>query len=288
MAMPDNVGQGVRPAAVAGQFYPSEAGALRAMVRDCYAGPLGPGEAPAVGDGPRRVVGIVAPHAGYEYSGPCAAWAYAEAARDGRPEAAVILGVNHRGMGAPLALSPARGWQTPLGTAPLARELAEKLRARTPLLEPDARAHAWEHSLEVQVPFLQFVYGDLPILPIAIGRASLEAVLALGAALGALAREHDLLLVASTDFSHQVSAEVAARQDRLALEQIATMQPLGLVQTVAERGITMCGVLPTAVLLTAALAAGAGEARVLHYHTSGDVTGDRAQVVGYGAAAIYR
>ena len=227
------------------------------------------------------------PHAGYPYSAQCAAWAFAEVADDGRPEAAVLLGVNHRGLGAPLALSPATGWATPLGIMPVDQALGTRLRALDPAVVADARAHAQEHSLEVQVPFLQWLFQELPILPLAIGWASAQEVFRLGHALAELAREHDLLLIASTDFSHYIPQAEAEQLDKQALERIAAVDAEGLLRVVRDQGITMCGVLPVAAVLVAASLSGVQEGRILHYHTSGDVTGDRREVVGYGAVALY-
>lgn len=279
----------LRQAAVAGYFYPQHAGALREEIEGAFLSPLGPGALPEVNpSGSRRLVGIIAPHAGYIFSAQGAAWSFAEVARDGRPGTAVLLGVNHRGQGAALALSPDDAWVTPLGACPVATELGKTLRDIDPDVVPDAWAHRQEHSIEVQVPFLQYLFGELPILPILIGRASVDAVLRLGQSLAALAKEHDLLIIASTDFSHYVSHDIARRLDEAALEAIAALQPTQLIDTVLGKDITMCGVLPVAALLEAARTLGAQSASILHYHTSGDVTGDRGAVVGYGAAAVYR
>lgn len=281
--------QRIRPAAVAGMFYPGATGALRAAIETAFTSPLGPGAIPTVGTGAQRLLGIVAPHAGYLYSGAGAAWAYAEVARDGRPDAAVILGIDHYAYfaSAPLALSSADGWATPLGVMPVASELATALREASAPVVIDDTAHAREHSLEVQLPFLQYLFGDLPILPIAVGNADTDAVLALGAALAELSRTRRLLLVASTDFSHQVPQAVAREQDARALACIADVDPTGLIDTVRTHDISMCGYLPTAVLLAAARALAIAQGAILHYHTSGDVTGDMQRVVGYGTAALY-
>ncbi|HOS44409.1 MAG TPA: AmmeMemoRadiSam system protein B, partial [Armatimonadota bacterium] len=210
---------------------------------------------------------------------------------DGRPAGAVILGVNHARYytaDSALALSSAAGWATPLGVMPVARELGGALRALDADVGVDDLSHAHEHSLEVQVPFLQYLFGELPILPIAVGHTTRDAVLALGMALATLCAAHDLLLIASTDFSHQVPAEVARERDALALDRIRAVDPLGLLAVVAARDISMCGSLPTAIALVAAKAMGVEDGAVLHYHTSGDVTGDTRQVVGYGAVALQK
>ena len=280
--------RGIRQPIVAGQFYPRQPDALRASIERAFCASLGPGAVPTVQAGPRRLAGIVVPHAGYPYSAACAAWSYAAVARDGRPQAAILLGVNHRGIGAPIALSPAAGWATPLGIAPVDTELAAQLQELDPTLLSDARAHAAEHSLEVQLPFLQFLFGELPILPISIGLAADAEVMRLGQALAALAAQHDILLIASTDFSHYLTQSEAETLDRLALQCIAEVDAEGLLRIVRERKITMCGVLPVAATLTAADILGVQTGTLLHYQTSGDVTGDRQEVVGYGAAALYR
>jgi len=285
----NRVNRRIRRPAVAGYFYPQDATALREAIEGAFLSPLGPGTLPEVNTpGPRCLVGLVAPHAGYPYSAQCAAWSYFAAARDGIPETAMLLGVNHRGAGSPLALSPDDGWMTPLGISPVDAALGQRLRELAPQAVPDAGAHAAEHSIEVQAPFVQYLFGELPILPILIGHLSDDEVMLLGRALAALAKERDLLIIASTDFSHYVSQETAFRLDRAALDAIAAVQPAALIDTVRRRDISMCGVLPVTALLAAAQALGARSASVLHYHTSGDVTGDRQAVVGYGAAAIFR
>jgi AmmeMemoRadiSam system protein B len=277
----------IRPPAVAGQFYPDAPDLLRRMIGEAFHAALGPGELPAVGAGPRRLLGIVSPHAGYPYSGAGTAWGLAAAARDGRPAAVVILGVNHRGLGEAVALSPALGWATPLGVMPVAQALGAALRVRVPELHFDAAAHALEHSLEVLVPFLQVVFGEIPIVPIALGAIHEATAQTLGEALAELATTHELLIVASSDFSHYVSHAEAARLDWMVLERIAAVDPGGVLRTVREWEITMCGVWPVVVALVAAQRLRCtGE--ILHYHTSGEVSGDRSAVVGYGTAAIWR
>jgi len=288
--MVNDASASIRPAVVAGLFYPDDPRELQQELIRAFLAPLGPGYTPTVATTPasRRIIGVVVPHAGYQYSGAAAAWSYAALAKYGRPAAVVLLGVNHHGVGAPLALSPATGWATPLGVLPLAGTLAARLHELAPGVIPDMRAHAQEHSLEVQAPFLQYLFGEIPILPIAISRATHEQLALLGQALAQLARETDLIIVASSDFSHYITQSQAERLDGLALARIVDIDPIGLYTTVHEHEITMCGVAPVTVMLFAAQALGAQSAQMLHYHTSGDVTGDRRQVVGYGAAAIYR
>jgi hypothetical protein len=234
------------------------------------------------------MMGVVVPHAGYAYSASGAAWAYAAMAADGRPGAAVMLGVNHRGVGAPLALSPARGWATPLGVMPVAHALSAQLQRLDEDLTLDEHAHRHEHSIEVQLPFLQILFGELPIIPISLGHASPVQLARLGHALAFLAAQHDIVCVASTDFSHYLPAREAIILDRLALQMIASIDPTGLLETVRAHHITMCGVLPVTAMLMAAQEQGIHAGQILHYHTSGDVTGEREAVVGYGTAVLSR
>ena len=277
----------IRPPAVAGTFYPREPEALRAALDDAFCSPLGPGSASPVAPA-REVFGLICPHAGYIYSAQAAAWAFAQLADTETPQAVVLLGVNHRGIGAPLALSGADGWATPLGIAPIARDMTARLRELDSALLIDERAHRQEHSLEVQLPFLQARFGDISIIPIVLAAPEQQEVLRLGTALSVLAREVRLLFVASTDFSHYIPQREAEARDQRALAEIARVDARGLLAVVQRQGITMCGVLPVATLLEAARGAGITTATVLHYHTSGDVTGDHQQVVGYGAAVLYR
>jgi AmmeMemoRadiSam system protein B len=278
----------VRAPAVAGSFYPAAPEELRQAIASAFRSPRGPDAVPEYESGGGRLVGVMAPHAGYVYSGAAAAWGYAAMARAGRPHAVVILGVNHRGIGASIALSAAAGWETPLGISPVDRELGHQLLQLDADVQIDARAHALEHSLEVHIPFIQSVFHDVPIVPIAISAASFPAVQRLGEALAVLARERTIVLLASSDLSHFQPQEVAVRQDHQAMACVQAIDPTGLWSTVREQGITMCGVLPVASMLTAARALGANRTSLLQYYTSGDVSGDTRQVVGYGTIAVYR
>lgn len=278
----------VRRPAVAGQFYPGDARALRDAVLEACRPPLGPGALPEAPTRPRRLLGVMCPHAGYQFSAQGAAWSFAEMAAEPHPGAVVLLGVNHRDIGAPIALSPATGWETPLGIMPVGTALGETLRSLDEEIIPDTHAHQYEHSLEVQVPFLQVLFGEIPIIPIVLGHPTTESVMRLGQALAELAREQDLLIIASSDMSHYLPQREAEVLDRLALQRVAAVDAAGLLDVVRQRRISMCGVMPVAALLAAAATFDGHAGKILHYHTSGDVTGDRQEVVGYGAAAIYR
>lgn len=278
----------VRLSVVAGQFYPSTAGTLHQAIEQAFLSPLGPGVLPQLRPvrATEKMFGVVVPHAGFMYSAPAAAWAFAELARGGKPEAVILLGVNHRGVGSSIAVSPASGWQTPFGIMPIARQLIEELLRDNAMVCSDAIAHAGEHSLEVEVPFLQYLFGKVLLLPIALGHLSFREIVALGTSLADLAKTHDLVFVASSDFSHYLPAEQARCLDMLAIQSIIEIDPQGLWDIVRTKQISMCGVIPVAVMLVAAQIMGIKKGKLLHYHTSGDVTGDQSEVVGYGAVVI--
>ncbi len=277
----------VRPAAVAGSFYEDDPERLRASMEECFLHRLGPGRRPeVVKDGPRRIVGLVCPHAGFQYSGAAAAWAYEALARDGRPDTVVLLGTNHRLTGAPASLSPAHEWATPLGRLRLDDELCAALRAYAGLQEDDL-AHEFEHSIEVQLPWLQFLYGDnLQICPISLGHLRPSTMQGLAETLAQALASRNAVIIASSDFSHYVPQETARELDRAALDKIAALEAEELLAVVEETNITMCGVVPVAVMLAAARRLGGAQGRVLTYYTSGDIAGDRRAVVGYAAVAI--
>ncbi len=265
----------IRQPAVAGQFYPSRPDQLERDVRKFLGARIEPGPA----------VGAVVPHAGYVYSGPVAGAVYARLAI---PRRAVVLCPNHTGRGAPAALDPSDAWRTPLGDVPLARGLADRLLALAPSLEEDAGAHRQEHSLEVQLPFLQVRRPDVEIVPVSLGATSLPLCREVGEALATLVREEKdpPVVLASSDMNHYESRAVGRAKDDLALARVAALDAEGLFETVIERSITMCGVLPTTALLFAARDLGASRAEVAARRDSGDETGDDSSVVGYAGVVI--
>lgn len=265
----------VRRPAVANQFYPGDPHRLHYEV-----GRL-------MGDikGEERAIGVVAPHAGYMYSGHVAGAVYA---RVHVPQRCIILGPNHTGFGADVAVMADGVWDMPLGAVPICSEVASQILTHCPLAENDAEAHIYEHSLEVQVPFLQYRQKDLEIVPICLSRLSYEDCEALGLAIGKVISKQpgDVLIVASTDMTHYEPQEQAEEKDRLAIERIMALDPKGLYSTVLGHRITMCGYIPTVVTLVAALTLGATGAELVKYATSGDITGDYRQVVGYSGIVI--
>jgi len=265
----------LRAPAVAGQFYPGRKSVLASELSRLI---------PAVTDR-RRALGVMSPHAGYVYSGAVAGRTFAAVTI---PPEVLILGPNHHGVGHQAAVYSRGGWETPLGVVPIAEQLADAVLAACPTTAADTTAHRFEHSLEVQVPFLQSLAPAVAIVPLCIGRVSLDALLALGNGLVAALHTRPVLplIVASTDMTHFESGESARRKDQMALQHVLALDPEGLYRTVSANRISMCGVLPTVVMLQAARALGATGAELVCYANSGEVTGDQDEVVGYAGVIV--
>lgn len=286
----------VRDPAVAGRFYEARPEALKASVRECFTHPLGPGRLPQVAtDGPGRIAALVSPHAGFIFSGPAAANGFAALAADGIPETVVILGPSHYSSDRRAALSTADAWRTPLGEVELDAALGEAILSKCDLVVADDRPHRLEHSLEVQVPFLQFVYGDRAprICPICVRSYPMyptEQIAAdaraIGEAIAEVAAGRRVVLIASTDLSHQMPQDVAEKLDRMVIDAILAVDPERLLKTVAEGEISTCGPVPVAIALAFCRATGRTSAKLLRYYTSGDIIGDRSGVVGYASAVV--
>ncbi len=276
----------VRRPAVAGSFYPREANELTRLLEECFVThPLGPrgAESPT----PSLLGGMV-PHAGYVYSGACAAHFYSSLDKD--IDSVVLMGVNHRGEGAKVALSPADYWETPLGRVRVDRGLGEILKDQIPFLVEDERAHRQEHSIEVQIPFLQRVLGKFSFLPVSISHLSEQECIYLGQVIAHMCESEATkgkrtVLIASSDLSHYLPPKETERLDRLAVEQVLSLEPLGLLNTVQRADISMCGVFPTTALLVAARTLGAKGAQLLKHCHSGHVA-PMNRVVGYASVAV--
>ncbi|MCX8053144.1 MAG: AmmeMemoRadiSam system protein B [Armatimonadetes bacterium] len=281
-----------RRPAVAGMFYEADEKSLRESIERCFLGMLGPGRLPAsTRKDERKIIGLVCPHAGYIYSGAAAAHSYLALAEEGLPEIAVILGPNHHGLGEPVAVATDSTWITPLGNARVDTETADAILEHSHYAREDNLAHVREHSLEVQVPLLQYLGGDsIRIVPIALahmGPTSTRAVVSdLGSSIAKALANKNAVVIASTDLTHYESKAAAQTKDALVLERIVNLDPEGLLRVVEQNSISMCGVVGTAVTIEACKNLGASSARKLAYYTSGDVTGDTKQVVGYAAVAV--
>ncbi|MGI6483742.1 MAG: AmmeMemoRadiSam system protein B, partial [Methanobacterium sp.] len=228
------------------------------------------------------------PHAGYEFSGPVAAFSYLELAEDGLPETVLILCPNHTGMGSGLSTMTQGGWQTPLGEVPIDTEFARKLVDNYPLMDDEPSAHIQEHSCEVQLPFLQELGQDFKLVPICMMMQDLETSQELGGAIALTAQElgQDLVVIASTDFTHQMPHKVAVAQDKKVLDAIESFDEQEMFKRIISNNVTMCGYGPVATTMAASKAMGAHDATILKYATSGDTSGNYTSVVGYGSAVF--
>ena len=279
-----------RKPAVAGHFYPADRNELIRSIEESFLHRLGPGRLPEASTKRiRQSVGFIVPHAGYMYSGPIAAHAYYHLALEGPPEVVIIVGPNHHGIGSLVAVSNESVWETPLGEVEVDRDVARELAVRSKYLDIDDKAHTYEHSIEVQIPFLQFIFGTrFKIVPIAILHQTLEVSRDLAQAIKHTASELklDYVILASSDFTHYEPHEIALKKDSIALDSIKRLDPEGLFASIEKYNITMCGPGAVSTLLYTSRLEGAREAQVLKYATSGDVTGDKSWVVGYAAVKI--
>ena len=261
----------MRQTTVAGQFYPRSPKDLKKELSRCFKD---------IEIKPRDIIGAVVPHAGYVYSGEVAAHAYALL-----PEADtyVFFGPNHTGYGSAVALSQDT-WVTPLGVVDTDRELGKLLAGS--IADYDEVAHRFEHSIEVQIPFLQHRFAEgFKVLPICMGLQDEETAVEVGleVARAAKASGKKVVFIASSDFTHYQSAEKASDNDHYLIDPVIKMDIPEFYRRREERNITACGFGPIAATIAASGEHGAGKASLLKYATSGDVTGDRSQVVGYAA-----
>jgi hypothetical protein len=278
----------VRRPVVASQFYEGDAEALKVQITDCFLHKLGPQKVPEINKHayPRNIVGLICPHAGYIYSGPVAASAFYELAQDGKPDTIVLLGPNHTGFGSGLSIMREGTWRTPLGDVEVDTELADAILHETPLLDVDEIAHRYEHSIEVQLPFLQFLYGgDFKIVPICFLMQDFQSAVEVGRALTEALDASNTLVIASSDMTHYEPAKAAAAKDQTALKAVIALDSKGFYETVERLNITACGYAPITALLTYANGVCA-EATLLNYRNSGDVSGDHSSVVGYAAVSF--
>lgn len=263
-----------RQPVVAGRFYPGDTRKLGDEVRRLASG------------GPReKAVAIIAPHAGYMYSGSVAGHIYSSIEI---PDTVIVIGPNHTGLGKRVALMTGGAWVTPLGTVEVDAAFADALLRSSRLITADRQAHESEHSIEVQLPFIQSINKDALIVPLTVMNASAKECLELGKAIADTIKElgRGALIVASSDMNHYESDAVTRRKDKEAIAEILKLDGDGLLAVTSQKEITMCGVIPAAIAINAAKLLGARSARVVDYATSGDVNKDYAQVVGYAGILI--
>ena len=265
----------LRQPAVANRFYPGSPKELEKMVATLL---------PDTTVVKKPALAVVSPHAGYLYSGELAAQTLGQVII---PETVIILGPNHQGRGALVALSLA-SWNMPNGIVPSDRKTAEQLLAASPHITADEDAHLYEHSLEVQVPFLQALQPKLSLVPITVSHISYQICTEVAQALGSVIKKSDKspLILASTDMTHFESRTSASRKDNLALQKITSFDPAGLYRIVQDEQISMCGFIPVTIALLAAQMLGGTKADIIGYTDSGAVSGDTEQVVGYAGLVI--
>jgi AmmeMemoRadiSam system protein B len=272
--------------AVAGSFYPSDPEELGSLLSACFeTSALGP---QGVRSPSAKLVAGMVPHAGYIYSGPCAAHFYA--ALDESIDRVILLGVNHSGRGHRAALGRWDSWEIPGGEVCVDTALSAFLHGRVKFLAHDDSAHAQEHSIEVQLPFLPRVLKQFSFLPVSLSHLDVHECAELGVAIAAACQQESAagrktIVLASSDLSHYLSPKETEQLDGLALDRVVALDAAGLLEVVRRKNITMCGVLPTAVMLHAVTALGATRARLLKHCHSGDVSPMR-KVVGYASVAV--
>jgi len=270
----------VRRSVIAGTWYPGDPAVLRGEIRRYLeAVPAGPAEGP--------VVGLVSPHAGYVYSGQVAAHGY-RLIEGRRYDAVVVIGPSHRVLFRGASIWPSGGYETPLGVVPVDGELAEAILGADPVIRADRKPHAAEHSVEIQLPFLQVALGAFAFVPIVMGTQDLRTCEALADGIWRAAKGKEVLVVGSSDLSHFHDYEQAKRLDAVVVDLVRKRDARGLARRLEEGSCEACGGGPVIAAMLFAEKAGARGVQVLRYANSGDVTGDRRQVVGYLSAAFFR
>jgi len=278
----------VRAPKMAGSFYEGSTESLRRQIDECFLHRYGPRELPEVNEkGARKIVGLICPHAGYMYSGPVAANAYHRLALDGSPSLFVIMGPNHHGIGSGVAVMDSGVWRTPLGNIEIDTQTAREIVRQSSIVDIDDSAHAYEHSIEVQLPFLQYVYGStFKFVPLCFLMQDLETSEEVGHTLAEVLGDRNAVIVASTDMTHYEPHNKAVEKDRKALEAITKLDEEQFYSALDSYSISACGYGPVMALLKAAKNLKAQKAELLTYRTSGEITGDTSAVVGYAALVI--
>ncbi|MFH0925567.1 MAG: AmmeMemoRadiSam system protein B [bacterium] len=265
-----------RKAIVDGQFYPSDPKQLSELVRQYTTSDTEP----------KKAMGIVSPHAGFMYSGEVAGAVYSTIKI---PKRIIIIGPNHTGLGESASIVTEGEWEMPNGKVKIDTALANEIIKQSSVLKKDQLAHLREHSLEVQLPFIQFLTKEFKMVPISIMTHKLADCLEIGTALARAIKDisEEVLIVASTDMTHYEPHETAKIKDHLAIDKILKLDAQGLFEVVRENRISMCGVMPTITTIVACKQLGATKVDLVRYMTSGDISGDKDQVVGYAGLVIF-
>jgi AmmeMemoRadiSam system protein B len=290
----------IRRPTAAGQFYDGSKDNLKETIKECFLNQRGPMKLPEIKKGDKKIIGLIVPHAGYIYSGSIAAHSYNILAKNGFADTFIILGPNHTGMGSGVAVMAEGSWLTPLGEVQINEQVSKNL--WKDIIDNDENAHLYEHSIEVQIPFLQYLANDsqFNFIPISMSMQDFATAEEVGKIIAEEIKKTDknIVIIASSDFSHagfnyhsmppagMRVDKFAEKQDKLAINKILEMNPEGLIETVLENNITMCGYGPIASMLVASKILGAKKSELLKYGTSYEVH-PSSSCVGYGAFAIY-
>ena len=267
----------IREPIVAGQFYPGSPSSLEKQISGFIDKKAAKEDA----------IGLVSPHAGYMYSGAVAG---AVISRIKLKDTFIIMGPNHTGYGKPFSIMTEGAWKTPLGEVNIDSRLAKQILEASQNLEEDQVAHLHEHSIEVQIPFLQYLKKDFKIVPIVLSHAPRAAYKEIGKAIAKAIKESksEAVILASSDMTHYEPQESAKRKDTQAINAILELNEDELLNRIERLNITMCGYAPVAVLISAAKELGAKRTELVKYQTSGDITGDYSGVVGYAGVILMR
>ncbi len=280
----------VRKPYVANAFYAGTKTELTQQIVGCFTHRFGPGQVPKpVEKGPRKILGVVSPHAGYMYSGPVAANSYGHIATDGMPEVFIILGPNHTGYGSGVSILTDGAWETPVGITSIDSGLAKQIQKTNEFLDVDEASHSQEHSIEVQLPFIQFLFKDTPkFIPICMMMQDLRTSREVAKSIVEQCKGKDFAIIASSDFTHYEPHDTASKKDRTAIDAITELDDAALNDLGDSGRVTMCGYGPITTLIAAAKILGGVKAELLSYRTSGDMTGDKSAVVGYSSILFTR
>jgi MEMO1 family protein len=290
----------VRPPAVAGQFYPSDKDELYELIHWSFTSSLGPGKFPTLNyaldiDHNSKFRVVVVPHAGYIYSGPVAAHSYEivfnffQEFRNAKDLAVVILGPNHYGLGSGVAISGADFWETPLGRVRVAKDIRKRMISESNIVDIDDLAHSREHSIEVQVPFIQAMAGSNPdrisIVPVSMMLQDIETAREVGETLYSAVRssETPCLIIGSSDLTHYEPHDIAYRQDHFLLAEVEKINLTSFYAVLERNNISACGYGAIAAVMHLSKKFGLSKGVLLKYATSGDTSGDRSSVVGYSS-----
>ncbi len=272
----------MRTPAVAGMFYPGETNKLKKSIHDSFLHPFGPGILPPI-ETSQKIFGVICPHAGYMYSGPIACHSYYSISSS-YADLYIIIGPNHWGIGCGIATMKDCTWETPLGTVEVDSEAADEISKLSKIIEVDFFSHTKEHSLEVQIPIIQETFSNkLKILPIALINQNQDTAIEVGKTIAKISQKKKTMIIGSSDFTHYEQNDFAHKQDQALIEPILKMDVDDFYDILHKKQVTACGYGAIASTMISCKELGATKGTLLKYATSGDITGDKSSVVGYGS-----